>query len=180
MGLTNTDIGRIGKTRAPGVGPASDKRLNVYSYDNSTRMGNKNKTISFRVSQEKFETLRDIAEERDISLSAVFRDYVDMLVANDGQIEVVPEHELSDSEEPETTSFPPKVEVSKSFVREHERLELEADHLRDQLKEHKQYVTTLRQELEKHDQEDVVQLEELDNTEEGSYRIGNGFDDTTH
>ncbi|MFB6184922.1 MAG: CopG family transcriptional regulator, partial [Haloarculaceae archaeon] len=27
-------------------------------------MGNKNKTISFRVSQEKFETLRDIAEER--------------------------------------------------------------------------------------------------------------------
>lgn len=141
-------------------------------------MGNKNKTISFRVSQEKFETLRDIAEERDISLSAVFRNYVDMLVAHDGQIDVVPEHEANDSEDTETTSFPPKVEVSKSFVRKHERLELEADHLRDQLEEHKQYVTTLRQKLEKYDQEDVVQLEELDTGEENSYRIGNSFDDT--
>ncbi|SFR87881.1 hypothetical protein SAMN05216559_0416 [Halomicrobium zhouii] len=140
-------------------------------------MGNKNKTISFRVSQEKFETLRDIAEERDISLSAVFRDYVDMLVAHDGQVEVVPEHEVGESEST-TESFPPKVEVPKSFVREHERLELEADHLREQLEEHKRYVTKLRQQLDQNDDEDVVQLEDLDgdDEEETSYRIGS-FED---
>jgi len=144
-------------------------------------MSNKNKTISFRVSQEKFETLRGIAEERDISLSAVFRDYVDLLVAHDGQVEVVPEHELneatSSTDSPEN-SFPPKVEVPKSFVREHERLELEADHLREQLEEHKRYVTQLRQQLDEHDQEDVVQLEDLDGEEDddASYRIGS-FDD---
>ncbi len=144
-------------------------------------MGNKNKTISFRVSQEKFETLRDIAEQRDISLSAVFRDYVDLLVAHDGQVEVVPEHQISDSSTPTTSSsFPPKVEVPKSFVREHERLELEAEHLREQLEEHKRYVTQLRQELDEHDQEDVVDLDELDgDTEEDSpYRIGREFDDS--
>ena len=144
-------------------------------------MGNKNKTISFRVSQEKFETLRDIAEERDISLSAVFRDYVDMLVAHDGQVEVVPEHEVSESSGASTQSFPPKVEVPKSFVREHERLELEAEHLREQLEEHKRYVTKLRQELDEADQEDIVQLEELDGDEEEepSYRIGSSFEDTS-
>jgi hypothetical protein len=144
-------------------------------------MGNKNKTISFRVSQEKFETLRDIAEERDISLSAVFRDYVDMLVAHDGQVEVVPEHEVSESDSSGTESFPPKVEVPKSFVREHERLELEAEHLREQLEEHKRYVTKLRQEIDEADQEDVVQLEELDGDEEEepSYRIGSSFEDSS-
>ncbi|MHB9287388.1 CopG family transcriptional regulator [Halobacteriales archaeon Cl-PHB] len=139
-------------------------------------MGNKNKTISFRVSQDKFETLRDIAEERDISLSAVFRDYVDMLVAHDGQVEVVPEHEVAESES--DTSFPPKVEVPKSFIREHERLELEAEHLREQLEEHKRYVTQLRQEVEDGDEEDVVQLEDLDgDDEEPAYRLGN-FEET--
>ena len=144
-------------------------------------MGNKNKTISFRVSQEKFETLRDIAEERDISLSAVFRDYVDLLVAHDGQVEVVPEHEVSESPTGGVSeSFPPKVEVPKSFVREHERLELEAEHLREQLEEHKRYVTKLRQELDAHDQEDVVDLDELDGGEENDspYRIGSEFEDT--
>ena len=145
-------------------------------------MGNKNKTISFRVSQEKFETLRGIAEERDISLSAVFRDYVDMLVAHDGQVEVAPEHEISNSSaESSTSSFPPKVEVPKSFVREHERLELEAEHLREQLEEHKRYVTKLRQELDEHDQEDVVHLDELDGEKEDDspYRIGSDFEDST-
>jgi hypothetical protein len=144
-------------------------------------MGNKNKTISFRVSQEKFETLRDIAEERDISLSAVFRDYVDMLVAHDGQVEVVPEHQVSESESTTTKSFPPKVEVPKSFVREHERLELEAEHLREQLEEHKRYVTKLREQLDEHDQEDVVHLDELDGEgeEESPYRIGSSFDDSS-
>ncbi|QSG08117.1 CopG family transcriptional regulator [Halapricum desulfuricans] len=139
-------------------------------------MGNKNKTISFRVSQEKFETLRDIAEERDISLSAVFRDYVDMLVAHDGQVKVVPEHELNE-EQSDSQSFPPKIEVPKSFVREHERLELEADHLREQLEEYKRYATELRQRLDENDQEDVVLLDELDGDEEDKpYRIGD-FDD---
>jgi hypothetical protein len=143
-------------------------------------MGNKNKTISFRVSQEKFETLRDIAEERDISLSAVFRDYVDMLVAHGGQVEVVPEHEVGDSNRSSTESFPPKVEVPKSFIREHERLELEAEHLRAQLEEHKRYVTKLRQELDAADQNDVVQLEDLDgDQEEEPYRIGSSFEDTS-
>lgn len=143
-------------------------------------MGNKNKTISFRVSQEKFETLRDIAEERDISLSAVFRDYVDMLVAHDGQVEVVPEHQISESGTESSTSFPPKVEVPKSFVREHERLELEAEHLREQLEEHKRYVTKLRQEIDEHDQEDVVHLDELDDEpdEESPYRIGSEFEES--
>jgi len=140
----------------------------------------KNKTISFRVSEDKFETLREIADERDLSLSAVFRDYVDMLVAHDGQVEVVPEHQLNESTTSDAETFPPKVEVPKSFVREHERLELEAEHLREQLEEHKRYVTKLRQRLDEHDQEDVVQLEDLDGGEpeqESSYRLGN-FDDS--
>jgi regulator of replication initiation timing len=83
-----------------------------------------------------------------------------MLVAHDGQVEVVPEHEVAESEA-EEESFPPKVEVPKSFVREHERLELEAEHLREQLDEHKRYITQLREQLEATDQE-VVPLEELD------------------
>ena len=135
-------------------------------------MGNKNKTISFRVNEDAFETLREIAEERDISLSAVFRNYVEMLVAHDGQVQVVPEHEVDEGTE--TSSFPPKVEVPKSYVREHERLELEAEHLRDQLDEHRRYVTQLSQRLEERDDgEDVIQLEELDDEgEEEPYRLG--------
>jgi len=141
-------------------------------------MGNKNKTISFRVNEEAFETLREIAEERDISLSAVFRDYVDTLVAHDGQVRVVPEHELKSGSAAETASaaesFPPKVEVPKSFVREHERLELEAEHLREQLDEYKQYVTKLSQQVEKQEAEDVIQLEDLDGeeSEEEPFRLG--------
>ncbi|MFW5950109.1 MAG: CopG family transcriptional regulator [archaeon] len=139
-------------------------------------MGNKNKTISFRVSEEKFETLREIAEERDLSLSVVFRDYVDMLVDHNGKVEVVPEHELNSGEESDEESFPPKVEVPKAFIREHERLELEADHLREQLEEYRRYVTTLREEVEADNGEDVILLEDLDGeTEEEAespYRIG--------
>ena len=140
-------------------------------------MGNKNKTISFRVNEDAFETLREIAEERDISLSAVFRDYVDTLVAHDGQVRVVPEHELKGGSTTETAapaeSFPPKVEVPKSFVREHERLELEAEHLREQLEEYKQYVTKLSRELEAQEAEDIIQLEELDeDAEEEPFRLG--------
>ncbi|MDQ2054908.1 MULTISPECIES: ribbon-helix-helix protein, CopG family [Halobellus] len=138
-------------------------------------MGNKNKTISFRVNEDAFETLREIAEERDISLSAVFRDYVDTLVAHDGQVQVVPEHELEQlrNGDDEDESFPPKVKVPKSFVREHERLELEAEHLREQLEEHKRYVNYLREQLED-GEDDVIQLEDLDESEadEPSFRLG--------
>src|SRR6056297_4322086 len=136
-------------------------------------MGNKNKTISFRVNEEAFETLREIAEERDISLSAVFRDYVDTLVAHDGRVQVVPETELG--EETDGAEFPPKVEVPKSFIREHERLELEAEHLREQLQEYKQYVNRLQQEIQDSDDADgVVHSEELDDElpAEEKYRLG--------
>ncbi|WP_122088995.1 ribbon-helix-helix protein, CopG family [Halalkalicoccus subterraneus] len=138
-------------------------------------MGNKNKTISFRVNEDAFETLREIAEERDISLSAVFRDYVDTLVAHNGQVQVIPENELTGET---TEGFPPKVEVPKSFVREHERLELEAEHLREQLDEHKRYVTQLRRQLDNDEEiEEVVHLEELDRENGGDetedpYRLG--------
>jgi len=137
-------------------------------------MGNKNKTNPFRVNEDAFETLREI-EERDISLSAVFRDYVDTLVAHDGQVQAVPEHELErlrDGDD-DTQQFPPTVEVPKSFVREHERLELEAEHLREQLEEHKEYVTYLQEQLEA-DDEDIIHLEDLDreDDEEPSVRLG--------
>ena len=124
-------------------------------------MGNKNKTISFRVNEDAFEKLREIAEERDISLSAVFRDYVDTLVAHDGKVQVVTEQELQELEESGENSFPPKVEVPKSFIREHERLELEAEHLREQLEEHKRYVNYLRERLES-EEDEVIMLEDLD------------------
>jgi hypothetical protein len=134
-------------------------------------MGNKNKTISFRVNEDTFDALRDIAEVRDLSLSAVFRDYVDSLVAHDGQVRVVPENQ---PESVESEEFPPKVEVPKSFVREHERLELEAEHLRDQLEEHKKYIDHLREQVESEgDVEEVIHLEELDgDDDEEPYQLG--------
>ncbi|WP_246998065.1 ribbon-helix-helix protein, CopG family [Halosolutus gelatinilyticus] len=127
-------------------------------------MGNKNKTISFRVNEDAFEALQDIAEERDISLSAVFRDYVDQLVEHDGQVAVVPESDLraaGTAEGEGDLQFPPTVEVPKSFIREHERLELEADHLREQLDEYKSYVTDLQDRLEDENNE-VLLLDDLD------------------
>ena len=133
-------------------------------------MGNKNKTISFRVNEDAFETLRDIAEDRDISLSAVFRDYVDMLVDYDGRVEVVPEDERGERQP--TDEFPPTVEVPKSFVREHERLELEAEHLREQLEEHKQYLNHLREQVDADDGEDVIYLEDLDSGSDETFQIG--------
>ncbi|MFB6135783.1 MAG: ribbon-helix-helix protein, CopG family [Halobacteriaceae archaeon] len=125
-------------------------------------MGSKNKTVSFRVDEDTFESLRDIADERDLSLSAVFRDYVDELVAHDGKVEIVPEGGATEAAGDEP-SFPPRVEVPKSFVRDHERLELEADHLREQLEEHKRYIRHLQRRLEsEEDVEEVVSLEDLD------------------
>ncbi|MCW8173226.1 ribbon-helix-helix protein, CopG family [Natrialba swarupiae] len=136
-------------------------------------MGNKNKTISFRVNEDAFEALQDIAEERDISLSAVFRDYVDQLVDHDGQVEVVPRRELESRSAPAEgedgdLSFPPTIEVPKSFIREHERLELEADHLREQLDEYKAYVNDLQDRLEGEDE--VLLLDDLDGEGE-SYQL---------
>jgi regulator of replication initiation timing len=88
-------------------------------------------------------------------------------------VRVVPENEIG--EETDGTEFPPKVEVPKSFVREHERLELEADHLREQLREYKQYANRLQEQVEdREDVEEVVHLEDLDDeldTDE-TYRIG--------
>jgi len=125
----------------------------------------KSKTVSFRVDEDAFESLRAIAEERDLSLSALFRDYVDSLVAHDGQVDVVPAG-VGDDEEGQ---FPPTEEVPKSFIREHERLELEADHLREQLEEHKQYLDYLQEEVSE-GEEDVVHLEELDS--DLSFQLG--------
>jgi len=135
-------------------------------------MGNKNKTVSFRVNEDTFDALRDIAEERDLSLSAVFRDYVDALVANDGRVDVVPTDDVG--EDVEDAEFPPTVEVPKSFVREHERLELEAEHLREQLDEHKAYINALRDELEEaEDVDDVIHLDDLEDEDETeSFRLG--------
>jgi regulator of replication initiation timing len=57
--------------------------------------------------------------------------------------------------------------MSKSFVREHERLELEAEHLREQLEEYKRYVTELRQRLDEHSEDkEVIHLEDLDDSED--------------
>ena len=138
-------------------------------------MGNKNKTISFRVSEDKFETLREIAEERDISLSAVFRDYVDTFVANEGQVKVISEDTLDDPD----ADFPPRIEVPKDFIREHERLELEkeyleleVEHLRERLEEHKDYIEALQERIENDD--DVIYLEDLDDELSGgeTFRLG--------
>ncbi|MFC6769563.1 ribbon-helix-helix protein, CopG family [Natrinema soli] len=139
-------------------------------------MGNKNKTISFRVNEDAFEALQAIAEERDISLSAVFRDYVDQLVEYDGRVEVVPETELQartgGAGDEEDVSFPPTVEVPKRFIREHERLELEAEHLREQLDEYKGYVNDLQDRLED-EEEEVLLLDELDDEDEDEpYQLG--------
>jgi hypothetical protein len=68
--------------------------------------------------------------------------------------------------------------VPKSFVREHERLELEAQHLRDQLQEHKEYITRLQEALDDEEEvEEVVHLEDIDKeagngTETDRYQIG--------
>ncbi len=127
-------------------------------------MGNKNKTVSFRVNEETFEELREIAENRDLSLSTVFREYVDTFVEHEGQVTVTAEASFSDAE----GDFPPKVEVSKEFLREHERLELEkeyleleVDHLREQFEEHKSYINTLRDRLDSKE-DDHIFLEDLD------------------
>ncbi|MFW6448530.1 MAG: ribbon-helix-helix protein, CopG family [Halobacteriota archaeon] len=142
-------------------------------------MGNKDTTLTFRVTEDTAEALRHIADARDLPLSAVFRDYANALVSHDGRVAVVPEHQVDDASV-DDSDFPPTVEVPTSFVREHERLELENDHLRQQLEEYKSYVTQLIEELEAHeadDEGDVIDLEELDreldiDPDRRSYKLG--------
>lgn len=125
-------------------------------------MGKKNKTVSFRIREDKFSRLKDIADERDLSLSSLFREYVDTFVSHDGRVQVAPKHAVASAGT--GNDFPVKVEVPKSYVREHERLELEAEHLRAQLDEYKQYATRLRDQVDDREakEADVVRLEELD------------------
>lgn len=140
-------------------------------------MGNKDTTLTFRVTEETAEQLRRIANERDLPLSAVFRDYANMLVTHDGRVSVMPDHAVDESTV-DDAEFPPTVEVSTAFVREHERIELENEHLRAQLEEYKAYVTQLLQEIESAEEEgEVINLEELDreldiDPDNPSYHLG--------
>ncbi len=140
-------------------------------------MGNKDTTLTFRVTENTAEQLRHIANERDLPLSAVFRDYANLLVTHDGRVSVVPDHAIDESTMNDA-EFPPTVEVSTSFVREHERIELENDHLRAQLEEYKAYVTQLLEEIESAEEEgEVINLEELDreldiDPDNPSYQLG--------
>lgn len=124
----------------------------------------KNKTISFRIGEEKFRDLRNIADEKEIALSSVFRDYVNTFTSHDGQVEVVPEHGVRNEADQISDEFPLTVEVPKSFVRDHEQMELECEHLREQLDEYKQYARRLEDELEELEEfdEGMVRLEEVD------------------
>ena len=127
-------------------------------------MGEKNKTISFRIGGDRFETLRAMADQRDLSLSSMFRDYVDEIVAHDGRVEILPEHGVRQEASAPSSEFPLTVEVPKGFVREHERLELESEHLREQLNEYKQYAAHLESGLESAEEREteMVRLEDLD------------------
>lgn len=118
---------------------------------------NKDKIVSFRVSEDTFETLSDIGERRDASLSEIFREYVDMLVKHGGDVELVHSGRVPDDDE-----FPPKVEVPKQVLREQERLELENEHLREQLEEHKEYISTLKDRLESEEDVEHVMLGNVD------------------
>lgn len=124
----------------------------------------KSKTISFRIGEPLFRDLRNIADEKDIELSSVFREYVDIFVSHEGQVEVIPEHGVRNEANQVSDEFPLSVEVPKSFVREHEQMELECEHLREQLDEYKQYARRLEDELEELEEFDerMVRLEEVD------------------
>lgn len=125
-------------------------------------MGSKDKTISFRVKEEQFDALKDVSDDLDPSLSQIFRDFVSSFNDHNGRVQAVPTHEIPD--ETSTDEFPVQVEVSKSMVREHERLELEAEHLREQLQEHRSYASQLETKVEEAEAEsaEVVVLEDLE------------------
>lgn len=114
---------------------------------------NKDKIVSFRVPEETFDALSEIADDRDTNLSEIFREYVDMLVQHDGDVKITPEKQVGEEDDDE---FPPKVKVPKQMIREHERMELENKHLREQLDEHKEYINTLKERIEEDDVEHVM------------------------
>lgn len=126
-------------------------------------MGDKDKTISFRVNEESFEMLRNLAEDQSVSLSQIFRDYVHIFNQHEGRVDAVPTYEVRDASGG-GEEFPLKTEVTTKLVREHERLELETEHLREQLNEYKAHADHLEAQLEAYEaqQADTVYLEDLD------------------
>jgi len=127
-------------------------------------MGNKNKTVSFRIDGGKFKNLRGIADEKNLSLSSVFRDYVHEFISHDGHVEIVPQHRVREEASTVSTVFPLTVEVPKSFLRDHEQLELECEHLRQQLDEVKQHAKKLEEEVTElqEKESEMVRLEDVD------------------
>lgn len=125
-------------------------------------MGSKDKTVSFRVQEDRFEELRDVSESMEPSLSQIFRDFVTVFNDHDGAVEAVPAHEFGVEEGDD--EFPASVTVTKERVRRHERLELETEHLREQLDEYRAHATGLKAQVEAAEasRADVVVLEELD------------------
>ncbi len=95
----------------------------------------KDRTVSFRVSEETFTELSEIAERRETTLSDLFREYVDALVKHEGDISLTND---------DNRQYPPKVEVPTEMVREHERLELENKHLKEKLEECEGYIDRLK------------------------------------
>lgn len=124
-------------------------------------MTNKNKKVSFRISEEKFQSLQSEVELKETSLSELFRDYVDRFIDHDGRVAIKATHEIQTGDPDE---FPPTVEVPTAMIREHERKELGVEHLREQLDEYKRHINQLQDEIDKRElgDQDVVRLEELD------------------
>jgi len=147
----------------------SDKDLSYEAFLASVRrawmeMSNKNKTVSFRINEKKFNKLREVADKNDISLSKVFRDYVDKIISHDGQVKATASHNLRDQTTGVSDEFPLTVQVPKSFVREQERVELECEHLREQLEEYKQYASQLQRQVEEQQaiEDNLIHLEDVD------------------
>lgn len=124
-------------------------------------MGSKDKTVSFRVGEDQFEDLKRVSDSLEPSLSQIFRDFVTEFNEHEGRVKAVPKHQTPNSS---SDGFPMKVEVSKSMVREHERLELEAEHLRDELREYRSYASNLEQQVEEaeREHEELIVLEDFD------------------
>lgn len=125
-------------------------------------MGGKDKTVSFRVKEEMFEDLQSVSGRMEPSLSQIFRDFVSVFNEHEGHVSAVPAHEVPS--ESSDDSFPQKVEVTTGMIREHERLELEAEHLREAVSEYRQHATELENTVEELEsrEADMILLEDLD------------------
>lgn len=123
-------------------------------------MTRKEKKISFRINEEKFSQLEDLANEKNFSLSDLFREYANKFKKYDGNLSVVTDSDLvSEVDDYEGREYPPKVRVPTTMIREHERLELETEHLReslDEVKAHKHYLESQISDNE------IVSLESID------------------